>query len=80
MVAVVVVVAAMAVAGMVGEIGDVEDEGMGKETSMDSVDSRVGWLWSVPPFLRTISAMRRVRGVSWRMRGEGSGGLVGMVV
>jgi len=37
-------------------------------------------VWSVPPFLRTISAMRRVRGVARRMRGEGSGGIVGMVV
>lgn len=73
-----VAVAVVVVAG--GDIGDGVDEGMGKETSMDSVESRGGGVWSVPPFLRTISAMRMVRGVSRRMRGEVSGGIVGMVV
>ncbi len=68
------------VEGMVEDIGDLADEGMGKETSMDSVESREAWVWSFPPFLRTISAMRRVLGVSWRIRGEVSRGIGGMVL
>ena len=66
--------------GMVVDMGDVEDEGMGKETSMDSVESREAWVWSFPPFLRTISAMRRLRGVSGRIRGGFSGGIGRMVL
>ena len=73
-----VAVAVVVVAG--GDIGDGVDEGMGKETSMDSVESRGGGVWSVPPFLRTISAMRRLRGVSGRIRGGFSGGIGRMVL